>query len=157
VRFQTSKDFDRERERERTAKERHKQTEETFLAFCVKELRSIFASVLFRVYGLGIEEHVSLSKQTPTKKRRMAFASSAAKPSSVSSSSAFAPGEIEGGGEQEILLLNKRNTQLLRNRERRERLCNIQKNILAVLILSGAMFLILNVCVKMKEEIKARG
>jgi len=92
----------------------------------------------------------------------MAFASSsAAKPSSsVSSSSAFASsGEIEGGKEQEILLLNKRNTNqlLIRNRERRERLCTIQKNILAGLILSGAMFLILNVCVKMKEEIKARG
>jgi len=92
----------------------------------------------------------------------MAFASSsAAKPSSsVSSSSAFgASGEIEGGKEQEILLLNKRNTHqlLIRNRERRERLCTIQKNILAGLILSGAMFLILNVCVKMKEEIKARG
>jgi len=90
----------------------------------------------------------------------MAFASSsAAKPSSsVSSSSAFASGEIEGKGAQEILLLNKRNAQLLiRNRERRERLCTIQKNILAGLILSGAMFLILNVCVKMKEEIKARG
>jgi len=90
----------------------------------------------------------------------MAFASSsAAKPSSsVSSSSAFASGEIEGKGE-EILLLNKRNTNqlLIRNRERRERLCTIQKNILAGLILSGAMFLILNVCVKMKEEIKARG
>jgi hypothetical protein len=42
----------------------------------------------------------------------MAFASSAAKPSSVSSSSAFASGEIEGGGEQEILLLSKRNNQL---------------------------------------------
>ena len=155
MRFQTSKDFDRERER--TAKERHKQTEETFLVFCMKELRSIFAALLFRVYGLGIES-TSLSPNTnKTKKRRMAFASSAAKPSSVSSSSAFASGEIEGGGEQEILLLNKRNNQLLRNRERRERLCNIQKNILAVLILSGAMFLILNVCVKMKEEIKARG
>jgi hypothetical protein len=91
----------------------------------------------------------------------MAFASSsAAKPSSsVSSSSAFAPGEIEGGKEREILLLNKRNNHqlLIRNRERRERLCTIQKNILAGLILSGAMFLILNVCVKMKEEIKARG
>ena len=72
--------------------------------------------------------------------------------------SAFASATAEnegGGGEQEILVL-KRN-QLLRNRERRERLCNIQKNILAGLILSGAMFLILNVCVKMKEEIKARG
>jgi len=85
--------------------------------------------------------------------------SSAAKPSSsVSSSSAFASGEIEGKGAQEILLLNKRNAQLLiQHRERRERLCTIQKNILAGLILSGAMFLILNVCVKMKEEIKARG
>jgi len=91
-----------------------------------------------------------------------AFALSAAKPSSVSSSSsAFASAtainsENEGGGEQ-ILLLNKRNNQLLRNRERRERLCAIQKNILAVLILSGAMFLILNVFAKMKEEIKVRG
>ena len=92
-----------------------------------------------------------------------AFASSAAKPSSVSSSSsAFASATAEneggggGGGVGEQILLNKRN-QLLRNRERRERLCNIQKNILAVLILSGAMFLILNVLAKMKEEIKARG
>lgn len=99
---------------------------------------------------------VFLSKTKHRTKRRMAFASSAAKPSSVSSSSAFASGEIEGGGEQEILVL-KRNNQLLRKRERRERLCNIQKNILAVLILSGAMFLILNVLAKMKEEIKARG
>ena len=39
----------RQRERERTAKERHKQTEETFLVFCMKELRSIFAALLFRV------------------------------------------------------------------------------------------------------------
>lgn len=88
-----------------------------------------------------------------------AFASSAAKPSSVSSSSsafASATAENEGGVGEQILVL-KRNNQLLRNGERRERLCNIQKNILAVLILSGAMFLILNVFAKMKEEIKARG
>jgi len=110
---------------------------------------------------------LSPKQKTPDKKRRMsAFASSAAKPSSVSSSSsAFASATAEnegggggggGGGVGEQILLNKRN-QLLRNRERRERLCNIQKNILAVLILSGAMFLILNVLAKMKEEIKARG
>ena len=131
--------------------------------FCVRCFLSIFACLLFRVYGLGVKALKSLSpkQKRRTKKRRMsAVASSAAKPSSVSSSSsafASATAENEGGGGGEQILLNKRNNQHLRNRERRERLCTIQKNILAVLILSGAMFLILNVCAKMKEEIKARG